>query len=102
MQRLVNELLERSAVKVACSVLRGGWQSDLPFLPDNRGHNGEVLGSEDFFQSVLKKFERRTKPSDQSKGTQRLDDYYFDPVEKVIWEFENIKGMRLEEIDIST
>ena len=32
--KLVNELLERSAVKIARSVLRGGWQSDLPSLPD--------------------------------------------------------------------
>ena len=31
---LANELLERSAVKVARPVLRGGWQSDLPSLPD--------------------------------------------------------------------
>jgi hypothetical protein len=35
-EQLVNELLERSAVKVARSVLRGGWQSNLPFLPDVR------------------------------------------------------------------
>jgi hypothetical protein len=33
-EQLVNELLERSAVKVARSVLRGGWQSNLPSLPD--------------------------------------------------------------------
>jgi hypothetical protein len=32
--KLVNELLERSAGKVARSVLRGGRQSDLPSLPD--------------------------------------------------------------------
>jgi hypothetical protein len=31
---LVNELLERRAAKVARSVLRGGWQSDLLSLPD--------------------------------------------------------------------
>jgi hypothetical protein len=35
--KLVNELLERSAGKVARSVLRGGRQSDLPSLPDFLG-----------------------------------------------------------------
>jgi len=34
MEYLVNELLERSAVKVARSVLRGGRRSDPPVLPD--------------------------------------------------------------------
>ena len=63
---------------------------------------GEVLGSEDFFKSALKKYDRRTRPSTQSIGVQRQDERYFDPVEKVIWEFEKIKGIQIEEIDIST
>ena len=46
--------------------------------------------------------EIRTKPSDQSIGTQRTDDRYFDPVEKVIWEFEKIKGFKIDEINILT
>jgi hypothetical protein len=33
MEHLVNELLERSAVKAARSVLRGGWRSDPLALP---------------------------------------------------------------------
>ncbi len=33
-QELVNEKLERSAVKVARSALRGGWPSNRLFLPD--------------------------------------------------------------------
>jgi hypothetical protein len=28
------ELLEPCAVRVACTVLRGEWRSDAPFLPD--------------------------------------------------------------------
>jgi REP element-mobilizing transposase RayT len=63
---------------------------------------GEVLGSEDFFKSALKKFDRRTRPQDQSIGDQRRDDFYFEPVEKVIWEFEKTKGLKMEEIDIKT
>jgi hypothetical protein len=71
-------------------------------LPVKITRYGEFLGSEDFFKSALKKFDRRTRPTDQSIGTQRKDDFYFDPVEKVIWEFEKIKGLKMEEIDITT
>jgi hypothetical protein len=62
---------------------------------------GEVLGSEDFLQSALKKYDRRKRPTHQGKGMQRKQDRYFDPVEKVITEFERIKGIKIEEIDIS-
>ncbi len=50
-------------------------------------------------QTYLK--EIRTKPAAQSIRTQRTDDRYFDPVEKVIWEFEKIKGLKIGEINIS-
>jgi hypothetical protein len=63
----------------------------------NRGHGGE-----NFLQSALKKYDRRTKPADQSKGNRRKKDRYFDPVGKVIWEFEKIKGIKIDDIDIST
>ena len=71
-------------------------------LPVKITRFGEVLGSENFIKSALKKFDRRTKPSDQSIGTQRTDDRYFDPVEKVIWEFEKIKGLKIDEINTHT
>jgi len=32
----------------------------------------------------------------------RIDDKYVEPVEKVIWEFEKIKGIKIDDIDIST
>jgi hypothetical protein len=63
---------------------------------------GEVLGSEEFLKSAIKKSDRRTRPTDQSIGNQRKDECYFEPVEKVLWEFENIKGVKVEEIDITT
>jgi len=31
-----------------------------------------------------------------------MDDRYFEPVEKVIQEFENIKGIKMEAIDVSS
>jgi predicted nucleic acid-binding Zn ribbon protein len=47
-EQLVNELLERSAVKVARSVLRGEWQSDLPFLPDFFNTRKKLTKKQDF------------------------------------------------------
>jgi hypothetical protein len=35
-------------------------------------------------------------------GVQQIDDQYFDPVEKVIWEFKNIHGVNIDEIDTGT
>jgi len=31
-----------------------------------------------------------------------MDDKYFEPVEKVIWEFENLKKIIIDDIDITT
>jgi REP element-mobilizing transposase RayT len=60
---------------------------------------GEFLGSEGFLESALKKHDRRTRPTSQSKGSQRIDEHYFDPVEKVLKEFEKMNGINIEEID---
>jgi REP element-mobilizing transposase RayT len=64
--------------------------------------HGEVLGSEVFLKLALKKYNRRKKPSDQSLGVQRKDDRYFEPVGKVLWEFKNIHGVDLDDIDTRT
>lgn len=71
-------------------------------LPVISSKYGSVLGSENFFKSSLKKHNRRKRPSEQSVGTKRKDDHYFEPTEKVIWEFEKKKRMKLNKIDIST
>ena len=63
---------------------------------------GELLGSEDFLKSAIKKYDRRKRPTEQSIGSQRKEDFYFHPVEKVMWEFERIKSVKIEEIDITT
>ncbi|UCH92233.1 MAG: transposase [Candidatus Aminicenantes bacterium] len=64
--------------------------------------HGEVFGSMGFLKLALKKHNRRKKPSDQSIGTQRKDDRFFEPVEKVLWEFRNIHGVDLDDIDTRT
>jgi hypothetical protein len=59
---------------------------------------GEVLGNDEFLKAALKKYDRRKKPSTQGRGVQRQDEGYFDPTEKVIWEFEKIKGVKIDDI----
>jgi REP element-mobilizing transposase RayT len=63
---------------------------------------GEILGDKEFEKYAFEKFDRREKKL--SVGWKRADDQdpIFDPVEKVIWEFEQKIGMALEELDIST
>ena len=75
---------------------------DKKELPVKMTKHGEVLGSEKFLKLALKKHNRRQIPSDQSMGVQRKDDRYFDPVEKVLWEFKNIHGVNFDEIDTGT
>jgi REP element-mobilizing transposase RayT len=71
-------------------------------LPLKMTKHGEVLGSNNFLKLALKKHNRRQIPSDQSIGVQRKDERYFDPLEKVLWEFKNIYGVNFDEIDTGT
>jgi len=85
--------------KQLMAALRTNVNNDLPIKTTKYG---DILGTEGFLDSALEKYDRRTKPSEQSQGMQRMDDRYFEPVEKVIQEFENIKGIKIEVIDLSS
>lgn len=61
---------------------------------------GEVLGSEEFLKEALSMYDRRKKA--QSSGRQRIDDRYFEPVEKILMEFENLKGIKIEDVNINS
>ena len=50
----------------------------------------------------MKKYDRRKRPTFQSKGTQRGDEQYFEPVEKILWEFERTKGTNIDDVDTRT
>ena len=63
---------------------------------------GELMGGDGFLESALKKFERRKRPTSQSRGVRRKDEQYFEPVEKVIWEFERGKRLNIDEVDTGT
>ncbi|MCK4835297.1 MAG: transposase [Candidatus Aminicenantes bacterium] len=59
---------------------------------------GEIIGGEEFVVESLEKFNRR-KPNDQVEEYKRIDDYYFDSVEKVFYEFKKIHKINVFDID---
>jgi putative transposase len=61
---------------------------------------GEILGSERFLKQALARYDRRRKG--QSSGRRRIEDRYFEPVEKIIMEFEKLKGINIKDIDTHT
>ena len=69
-------------------------------IPEIKTRYGNILGSPDFLKEALKKYDRR-------KGNvgiygKRIDDKYFEPVEKVIWEFERMKSISIDDIPVDT
>jgi hypothetical protein len=64
--------------------------------------HGEIMGSDTFLKLALKKFNRRQRPTEQSIGVRRKEDLYFEPVERVFWEFESMRGIKVEGIDTGT
>jgi REP element-mobilizing transposase RayT len=93
----VNELLRTKE-----ELLSAIYKSSENKLPVRTTRYGDVLGSEDFLKSAISKYDRRKRPSAQSPGSQRKDDKNFEPVEKVIWEFENLKKIIIDDIDVTT
>lgn len=77
------------------AAMRTGMGEELPLL---RTPLGPVLGDEGFLQKALEKFDRRLKPDGVKK--RRRDDYDFDPVDKVIMEFEREHRVKIADLDI--
>ena len=69
-------------------------------LATNKTKLGKLLGGQDFFLKALKKYNRRHHEDAVHK--KRRDDFYFHPVEKVIWEFEQKNGIKCDELNIGT
>lgn len=59
---------------------------------------GPILGDESFVEQALERFERRKRPD--AIKQKRRDDFGFEPVAKVIQEFEKDKGIKIEDINI--
>ena len=71
-------------------------------LPICNSEYGEVLGSSDFINTAFKKFDRRQMPTEQSIGCQRQDERYYEPMEKIIQEFQIRHALDIYEIDINS
>jgi len=68
-------------------------------LPTIETRYGEYLGTVKFLEQAVEKFDRRKNLyGDEMK---RVNDRFFEPVEKIIWEFERKIGYPIEEIDIT-
>lgn len=100
-RRIANDWLDRQFVldlfggrRGISTALAGENRADLPL---RRTPLGPVLGEEAFMAKALERFDRRKKPDGVKK--RRRDDYDFDPVEKVIWEFERKNRIQIEDLD---
>jgi REP element-mobilizing transposase RayT len=60
---------------------------------------GGVLGADGFQARALQLYERRNHPDAVKR--RRNDDYSFDPIEKVYWEFEKKNGLKVDDIDVT-
>ncbi len=60
---------------------------------------GEILGNSDFINTAFEKFDRRQRPTEQSSGSQRQDEQYYEPLEQVIHEFQKSYDIDIYEID---
>lgn len=61
---------------------------------------GKIIGSKDFVSTAMGKFDRRNDI--ESIEGKRINDIYFEPVEKVYMEFEKKYKIKVEEIDTTT
>ena len=75
-------------------------QKDLDQLPVTKTPMGLVVGGEEFVPQALAKADRRS--SGPSLERNRADDQYFEPVEKVIYEFEKKNRIKISEIRCCT
>jgi REP element-mobilizing transposase RayT len=61
-----------------------------------RSKYGQIFGDEEFIKEAEKKYDRRKERS--VRENKRTDDRYFEPVEKIIFEFQQKYGIKLEDI----
>jgi REP element-mobilizing transposase RayT len=73
---------------------------EVASLPVLKTKLGPIVGEEAFAEKAEELFNRRSNP--ESMKRMRTDDKYFDPVEKVIFEFERKHKSKTEQIDIGT
>jgi REP element-mobilizing transposase RayT len=70
-------------------------------LPERKTKYGYILGDGDFLEVARRRSDRREKTED-AIHRKRIDDRYFEPVEKVLMEFEHIKGIKIDDLERDT
>ena len=70
---------------------------DLDRLPIVRSNMGKFIGSKNHLNQVMRKSNRRSGRFSQQH--RRQNDRYFEPLEKVLFEFERKNDIKMEEID---
>lgn len=70
---------------------------ELPVVKTKYGH---ILGKKNFLEIALKEYNRREER--ESSERQRVDDRYFEPLEKIYQEFEKIQKISIDDINIRT
>ncbi len=74
--------------------------SNFESLPVIETRVGKIIGGKGFVVKALKKFDRRNYK--ESMEGKRIDDLYFEPVEKIYMEFEKKYKIKVETIDTTT
>jgi REP element-mobilizing transposase RayT len=88
----VEEIYERKENLI--NLVPGMYCDELPTI---KTRVGRIIGGHEFSIKALKKFDRRS--GKESLKNKRINDKYFEPVEKIFQEFEKKYGMKIEEID---
>lgn len=60
---------------------------------------GKIIGGEEFILNAMKKYDRRS--GKESLERKRANDKYFEPLEKIIMEFENKHKVKINDIDVT-
>jgi REP element-mobilizing transposase RayT len=69
-------------------------------LPLVKTKYGTILGTKHFVKTALKKFDRRG--GEESTDRKRVNDKHFEPIEKILREFENIHDISIDNINVRT
>jgi REP element-mobilizing transposase RayT len=67
-------------------------------LPIIHTREGDILGNAKFAKKAFMKYDRRKKMDPHQR--KRIDDKFFDPVAKVLMEFESIHGINIDDINL--
>jgi len=73
---------------------------DFDKLPTVTSEMGKIIGGENRIAEMLERSDRRNLG--RSKKRKRRDDRYFEPLEKIFYEFEKSKKVKIEEIDTNS